>query len=71
MRFRLSGLAPFRQPFFRRQWPADIATSWGFEIETLVLGWFILASTGSVLWLTADDSRMVSAQTFIVDGGRI
>jgi NAD(P)-dependent dehydrogenase (short-subunit alcohol dehydrogenase family) len=24
-----------------------------------------------VLWLTADDSRMVSAQTFIVDGGRI
>ena len=53
MRFRLSGLAPFRQPFFRRQWPADIATSWGFEIETLVLGWYILATTGSVLWLTA------------------
>ena len=25
----------------------------------------------SSLWLTADDSRMVSAQTFIVDGGRI
>lgn len=24
-----------------------------------------------VLWLTADDSRMVSAQTFIVNGGRI
>ncbi|NGM21160.1 MFS transporter [Roseomonas stagni] len=50
---RLAGLAPFRQKGFRRQFPADIATSWGFEMETLVLGWYILVSTGSVVWLTA------------------
>ncbi|WP_439594582.1 MFS transporter [Falsiroseomonas sp.] len=46
-------LAPFRQPGFRRQFPADLATSWAFEVETLVLGWFVLAETGSVVWLTA------------------
>jgi MFS family permease len=53
MMLRPAGLAPFSQRSFRRQFPADIAASWGFEIETLVLGWYMLASTGSVLWLTA------------------
>lgn len=53
MTLRLAGIAPFRQQSFRRQFPADIATSWGFEIETLVLGWYMLVSTGSVVWLTA------------------
>jgi len=46
-------LAPFRQGSFRFQWPADLATSWAFEMETLILGWFILTETGSVVWLTA------------------
>ncbi|NKC32006.1 MFS transporter [Falsiroseomonas selenitidurans] len=50
---RLASLAPFRQAAFRRQFPADLATSWAFEIETLVLGWFVLVETGSVVWLTA------------------
>ncbi|MGK7866516.1 MFS transporter [Falsiroseomonas sp. E2-1-a20] len=50
---RPASLGPFRQPGFRRQWPADLATSWAFEIETLVLGWYILVETGSVVWLTA------------------
>ena len=31
---------------------SDLLTSWAFEIETLVLGWYILVETGSVLLLT-------------------
>jgi predicted MFS family arabinose efflux permease len=45
-------LAPFRIRSFRFQYPADMLTSWGSEIETLILGWYILAETGSVLLLT-------------------
>lgn len=44
---------PFGVRSFRFQWPADLLTSWAFEMETLILGWFILVETGSVLWLTA------------------
>jgi len=49
---RLSPLAPFRIRNFRFQWPADLATSWGFEMENLILGWYILVETNSVLVLT-------------------
>ncbi|WP_255574803.1 MFS transporter [Caldovatus aquaticus] len=49
---RTSLLAPFGQRSFRFQWPADLATSWAFEMETLILGWYVLAETGSVVWLT-------------------
>jgi predicted MFS family arabinose efflux permease len=45
-------LAPFRVRSFRFQFPADLATSWGMEMENLVLGWYILVETGSVLLLT-------------------
>ena len=45
-------LAPFRARSFRFQWPADLLTSWGIEMENLVLGWYILVETGSVLLLT-------------------
>ena len=45
-------LGPFQVRSFRFQWPADLATSWAFEMETLVLGWYVLVETGSVLWLT-------------------
>ena len=45
-------LAPFRQRSFRFQWPADLATSWAFEMETLILAWYVLTETGSVVWLT-------------------
>jgi MFS family permease len=49
----LSGFArPFRIRNYRFQWPADLLTSWAFEMETLVLGWYILVETGSVLLLT-------------------
>lgn len=42
---------PFRVRSFRFQWPADLATSWAFEMETIVLGWFILVESGSVMML--------------------
>src|SRR5690242_63582 len=48
----LGALAPFRIRNYRFQWPADLLTSWAFEMETLVLGWYILVETGSVLLLT-------------------
>lgn len=45
-------LAPFRVRAFRYQWPADLATSWAFEMEMLILGWYVLVETRSVLMLT-------------------
>jgi len=50
--FGPSGLAPFRVRSFRFQWPADLLTSCAFEMETLMLGWYVLVETGSVLLLT-------------------
>jgi MFS family permease len=48
----IGALAPFRIRSFRYQWPADLLTSWAFEMETLVLGWYVLVETNSVLMLT-------------------
>lgn len=45
--------SPFAQRDFRFQWPADFATSLAFEMETLILGWYVLVATESVIWLTA------------------
>src|SRR4029077_9549740 len=45
-------LAPVHVRSFRFQWPGDLLTSWAFEMETLILGWYVLVETGSVLWLT-------------------
>jgi MFS family permease len=49
---RASALAPFHIRNYRFQWPSDLLTSWAFEVETLVLGWYIMVETGSVLLLT-------------------
>ena len=49
---RLGALAPFRIRSYRFQWPADLLTSWAFEMETLVLGWYVLVETNSVVMLT-------------------
>jgi len=49
---RHSALAPFRIRNYRFQWPADLLTSWAFEMEALILGWYVLVETGSVLLLT-------------------
>ena len=49
---RASTFAPFRVRSFRFQWPADLATSWAFEMETIILGWYMLVETQSVFMLT-------------------
>ena len=48
----IAALAPFRTRSFRFQWPADLCTAWALEMETLILGWYVLVETGSVVWLT-------------------
>jgi predicted MFS family arabinose efflux permease len=48
---RVPALAPFGVRSFRFQWPADLAASWAFEMETLILGWYMLVETGSVIVL--------------------
>jgi Major Facilitator Superfamily len=49
---RSSLLAPFQVRSFCFQFPADLSTSWGIEMENLVLGWYVLVATGSVLLLS-------------------
>jgi MFS family permease len=46
-------LAAFRVRSFRFQWPADLLTSWASEMETLILSWYVMVNTGSVVFLTA------------------
>jgi MFS family permease len=46
-----SPFAPFHVRSFRFQWPSDLLTSLAFEMETLILGWYILVETRSVVLL--------------------
>jgi predicted MFS family arabinose efflux permease len=46
-----SALAPFRVRAFRYLWTAELSTSWALEMETIILGWYVLTETGSVLLL--------------------
>jgi MFS family permease len=68
-------LAAFRVRSFRFQWPADLLTSWAFEMETIILGWYVMVETGSVLWLTAFGSVQffgtLAAPMFGVLGDRL
>jgi predicted MFS family arabinose efflux permease len=48
----LSALAPFKVRSYRFQWPADLLTSWALEMEFIILGWYVLVETGSVVMLT-------------------
>ena len=68
-------LAPFQTRSFRFQWPADLATSWAQEMEGVILGWYILVETGSVMMLTLFGSVMMIgtliAPMFGVVGDRI
>lgn len=48
---RSSILAPFQVRNFRFLWPAELATSWALEMETIILGWYVLVETGSVTLL--------------------
>ena len=47
-----AALAPFAVKSFRYQWPADLATSWALEMENIILAWYILVETQSVVMLT-------------------
>lgn len=49
---RWPALAPFRTCSFRYQWPADLCTAWALEMETLILWWYGLVESGSVVQLT-------------------
>jgi Na+/melibiose symporter-like transporter len=49
---RWPALAPLRTRAFRTQWYADLCTAWALEMETLILGWYVLVESGSVLQLT-------------------
>jgi predicted MFS family arabinose efflux permease len=46
-----SPLAPFAVRSFRYQWGSDLLTSLSFEMETLILGWYVLVETRSVVLL--------------------
>jgi len=71
----LSAESPFRIRSFRHQWTADLAVSWAFEMETMVLGWYVLTTTGSVVMLTLFASLQyvgtLLAPTFGAIGHRI
>ena len=45
-------LGALRIRSFRFQFASDLVTSWAFEMETVILGWYVMVNTGSVLWLT-------------------
>jgi len=68
-------VAAFRVRSFRFQMPADLLTSWAFEMETLILGWYVMVNTGSVLLLTAFASLQqlgtLAAPMFGVLGDRL
>jgi predicted MFS family arabinose efflux permease len=45
-------IAAFRVRSFRFQWSADLLASWATEMETVILGWYVITQTGSVVLLT-------------------
>jgi len=51
-------LAAFRVTSFRFQFPADLLTSLAFEMETVILSWYVITQTGSVLLLTVYGSLL-------------
>ena len=46
-------LSSFRIQSYRFQWGSDLLNSWAFEMETLILGWFVLVTTDSPFLLAA------------------
>jgi Na+/melibiose symporter-like transporter len=49
---RVTPFATFRVKSFRYQFPSDLFVSLGFEMEAIILGWYIFEETGSVILLT-------------------
>lgn len=73
--YRHSVFGPFRIRNFRIQWLSDLLTSCAFEMETLILGWYVLVETGSVLLLSLFGAMLyigtLVAPLFGVVGDRI
>jgi MFS family permease len=44
--------APFSSVNFRNLWMSDALSLWGFEMETLVLAWYVLVQTDSALMVS-------------------
>jgi MFS family permease len=67
--------APFAVRSFRFQWPSDLLTSLAFEMETLILGWYVLVETRSVILLAVFGSLQylgaLVAPVFGVMGDRL
>lgn len=57
-------LRAFDQRSYRFQWPADLLVSWAFEMETLILSWFVLVVTDSVV-LTASFAALQFGGTLL------
>lgn len=68
-------LAPFTIRNFRFQWTSDLLASWAFEMETIILGWYVLIQTESLLLLTVFGSLQflgtLIAPVFGLAGDRI
>ena len=45
--------AAFRTESYRFQWIANLLTSWAFEMETLILVWYVLIETDSPFFAAA------------------
>ena len=45
-------LASFGIRSYRNQWFADVFSAWGAEMETIILGWYVLVTTESVFTLS-------------------
>jgi len=73
--FRAHALTPFLVRSYRLQWPADLLTACAFEMETLILGWYVLVETDSVLLLTVFGAMQLTgtlvAPVFGLAGDRI
>lgn len=48
---RITALLPFHGRDFRRLWAGDLLTSWAFEMENIILSWYILVETNDVTLL--------------------
>ncbi len=62
--FRSAALQPFHGRDYRRLWTGDLLTSWAFEMENIILGWYILVETNDVRLLALYGS-LIYAGTLI------
>lgn len=73
--YGFTAFAPLRVRNYRMQWPADLLTAWAFEMETMLLSWYVLTESNSVFLMAAIPSLhfigTLFAPLFGVAGDRI